>query len=73
MLLLSALLCVSGNVSVCWRWNGNGCRGQAGLTPGKARTPREQRQKRCVVVDEAVEKCQMVQLRGGLVERVDDW
>lgn len=43
------------------------------MTPGKARTPREQRQKRCVVVDEAVEKCQMVQLRCGLVERVDDW
>lgn len=42
------------------------------MTPGKARTPREQRQKRCVVVDEAVGKCQMVQLRGALVERVDD-
>lgn len=41
------------------------------MTPGKARTPREQRQKGCVV-DEAVEKCQMVRLRGALVERVDD-
>lgn len=28
---------VSGNVRVCWRWNGNGCCGQAWLTPRKAR------------------------------------
>lgn len=32
---------VSGNVRVCWRWNGNGCCGQVWLTPGKARPLRE--------------------------------
>lgn len=27
--LCSLPSCVSGNVRVCWRWNGNGCCGQA--------------------------------------------